>query len=382
MTSAEFSSRLKIIMISLLIILNSCITEFIPKTTEDKNFLVVDGMITDRPGVNTVKLSRSFPLGGSSVAAPVTGYNVIITDDIGNTFNLKEKVAGIYVTDSSEFKGTVGRTYTLHIYKNSFDDHIYKSFPVEMTAVPPVDSIFYEKVTLAKEDPWTQPKEGCNIYLNTHDSTGQCRYFRWEYIETWEFIIPYNNVKNNRCWVSANSDLINIKNTSVITEDKIEKFLLNYISNETDRLKNKYSILVNQYSIGEEEYNYWEELQKLSEKSGSLYDIIPSSVANNLYCLDDPNVKVLGYFSVSAMSSKRIFIKDNFKGLVDLYSIDNCGVDTILVNNNTQNIDSFFWVIGTGGGEHGNYWLTTPFRRCADCTTRGTKTKPDFWIGE
>jgi hypothetical protein len=46
--------------------------------------------------------------------------------------------------------------------------------------------------------------------------------------------------------------------------------------------------------------------------------MIPSSIPSNISCIDDPNEKVLGYFSVSARSSKKIFIKDIFSGLIDL----------------------------------------------------------------
>jgi hypothetical protein len=82
--------------------------------------------------------------------------------------------------------------------------------------------------------------------------------------------------------------------------------LLKFISNLTDRLRVGYSILVDQYSLNEDEYLYWEKLQSITEQVGGLYDIIPSPVPSNVYCVDDPNEKVLGYFSVSANTSKRL----------------------------------------------------------------------------
>jgi len=50
---------------------NSCITQFVPQTNEDKQLLVVEGLITDQPVVNIVKLSRSLPLGTKNTANPV-----------------------------------------------------------------------------------------------------------------------------------------------------------------------------------------------------------------------------------------------------------------------------------------------------------------------
>ena len=108
----------KIILISFLLFLNSCITPFLPKTSQYKEMIVVDGLITDQPGKNIIKLSRTLPLGTDSAAAPVKGCSVTVTDNLGKTFNFTEKLAGTYVSDSSEFQGSIGRFYTLHISTN------------------------------------------------------------------------------------------------------------------------------------------------------------------------------------------------------------------------------------------------------------------------
>jgi hypothetical protein len=365
----------QILLLSILLLFNSCIVEFIPQTNEDKEILVVEGLITDRPGPNTIKLSKSLPLGGKSAAKPLHGCSITISDDHFNYYSFRETVAGTYVTDPAIFHGIIGRLYTLHIRTNTSNNNLnYESFPMEMKPVPAIDSIYYEKMTL-KEIDGISAQEGCQVYLNTHDPTNQTKFYRWEYSETWEFVLPYY-VANKICWVSASSDLINIKNTTVLEEDRIDRYPLNFISNQTDRLNVKYSILVNQYSLNEDEYLYWEKLQNLSEQVGGLYDIIPSSIPSNVYCLDDPNEKVLGYFSVSANSSKRIFIKDRFAGLINLYAT--CPADTVSLGFPIPNLNSTVWIIE----EHGMpdpYRVLTYNKGCADCTVRGTTKEPDFW---
>lgn len=364
-------------IIFLLLFLNSCISQFIPQTNETKELLVVEGLITDQPGVNTIKLSRSLPLGRKSIANPVKGSLVTLTDDLGNTFNFIEKGTGTYVSDPSKFQGIIGRFYTLHIStKTSFNNYSFESYPMEMKPVPPIDSVYYEKVSIPNDEMISRVLEGCQIYLNTHDAENKCRFYRWEYAETWKIILPYV-VPNNICWVSDNSSTINIKNTSVFAEDKVNRYPLNYISNATDRLKEKYSILVNQYSLNEDEYLYWEKLQNLSEQVGGLYDMIPSAIPSNIYCLDDPNEKVLGYFSVSASTSKRIFIKDYFRGLIDPYSIGACVADTIFGNAAIPDLNSSVWVIIDS--DLPRFRVITYNKGCADCTVRGTTIKPDFW---
>jgi hypothetical protein len=135
---------------------------------------------------------------------------------------------------------------------------------------------------------------------------------------------------------------------------------------------------VNQYSLNEDEYLYWQKLQNFSEQVGGLYDMIPSSIPSNVYCTDDPNETVLGYFSVSASSSKRIFIKDRFAGLVNQYI--NCPADTVYGNGPIQNLNNTVWVIITVSMPPPPYRVITYTKGCADCTVRGTTVEPDFWI--
>ena len=366
----------KSILIIFIFLLGSCVSQFIPETKESQELLVVEGLLTNTQGPHTIKLSSSIPLGTTKDPKPISGSIVTISDDFGSYIRLTETEPGTYITPLF-FHGVIGRFYTLHIRTNSsLGNYSYESFPMEMKPVPPVDSIYYEKVTIADNNKFAQPKEGCQIYLNTHDETGQCKFYRWEYDETWEFRLPYT-VPNYICWVSASSDKINVKSTTSLAEARIMKYPLSFISNTTDRLKVKYSMLVNQYSVSEDEYHYWEKLQNLSEQVGGLYDLIPASIQGNVYSTNNPNEKVLGYFSVSATSSKRIFIKDKFAGIVDLYNADACVADTIFGGAYIPNLNSTVWVIVDNFLP--SYKVITYTKGCADCTTRGTTQEPSFW---
>jgi hypothetical protein len=375
------SSITKVILLTFLFLQNSCITEFIPRTNEDKKLLVVEGLITDEPDTNTIKLSESLPLGTRSVSNPVKGCIVTITDDLGNTFIFTEKTDGIYVSDPSEFQGIVGRFYTLHIKTNESDNsRNYESSPEELIPVPAIDSVYFEKISI-KTTNGVNSQEGCQVYLNTHDPTSRSKFYRWKYDETWKFIIPYT-VPNKTCWLSSISDIINIKKTTLFEEDRISRYPLLFISNLTDRLRVKYSILVKQYSLNEDEYLYWEKIQNITEQVGGLYDIIPSTVPSNVYCTNDPNEKVLGYFSVSASKSKRLFINTFFAGVQTPYTDDVCISDTIFGDDPIPSLNTFVWVIIDHPVPPPQYKVITRSKACYDCTLRGTNIKPDFWNDE
>lgn len=375
-----------------LLIPAACITSYTPSNVENEQALVVEGLITDQPGVYTVKISLSTSLWGSKNIVRLAGCKVWVTDDIGGKFDLAEGVTfGTYVTDPVKFTGVPGRTYILHIINLSrFGDVQYESYPTKMVPVPPVDSVFYEKRSFYQDGFGTV--EGCQIFLNANDPSGECRFYRWEYRETWEFRLPDDYmVLNKTCWRSENSSGILIKNSSSLENEKIARFPLLTISNPVDRLSVKYSLLVNQYSLGEDEFYYWEKIKNMTEETGGLYDVIPASISSNIYCPEDISRKVLGYFSVSAVKSKRIFIKDNF--LENNMNYFNCVADTIHKSGSYWvKYDYLIHRNDTVSGEGISYWalydyplsvppvkIITWNKDCADCTTRGTIYRPDFW---
>jgi len=358
--------------------LSSCISQFIPQTKEDKEFLVIEGLITDKTDANTIKLSISTLLGTTNRAVPVTGCTVSVADNLGSNVSFTEVSPGSY-KPSSSFQGVIGRSYVLHITRYSESNALnYESVPMELKPVPLIDSVFYEKVTIDPGSNVSLAKDGCQIYLNTHDASNKCKFYRWEYDETWKFEIPYS-VPNKICWVTDKSKTINIKSTTSLTEDKILRYPINYISNQTDRLSRTYSILVTQYSLNEDEYLYWEKLENIAEQVGGLYDMIPASVPSNIYCTSDPAEKVLGFFSVSATSSKRIFLKGNFRGQFNPYTADQCVADTIFAGDPLPaNLGTSVWIIVSNFMPP--YVVTTYSKGCYDCTVRGTNIPHDYWI--
>ncbi len=357
----------------LMIMAGGCVAEYMPIVNEQNLLLVVEGLITDKPGGDTVRLSRSLPFGRKSEARPYGGCIVKISDDLGNFFDLKEKSPGIYVTDSADFIGMAGRTYKLHI--RTPNAMSYESSPMEMKPVPVIDSIYYEKTVIKKREGFYSGIDGCQIYLDTHDPSNNCRFYRWDFTETWELMLPYF-VENRTCWRSETSNNINIKSTAAFDEVHIIRQPVTSITNVTDRLSRKYSIQVNQYSLSEDEFIYWEKIQNLTNNTGGLYDIIPSSISGNMVSVENPSEKVLGYFSVSAMTSKRIFIKDDFDGITDLYK--NCADGTIY-SYPPEGLGESVWILEDHLDKAVPFWIITHNKGCADCTVRGSNKKPAYW---
>ena len=120
----------------------TCIDPYAPKLAGYDSLLVVDGLITDANSSFTVKLSQTFQ-DQNSLPTAVSDATLFISDDTGNKSNLKNKGRGIYKTDSLEFKGTIGRTYILHILTHEGEE--FESEPCLMQSVPDIDSVFILK---------------------------------------------------------------------------------------------------------------------------------------------------------------------------------------------------------------------------------------------
>ncbi len=105
-----------IVLLLILVNSDSCVINYVPKISDYEESLVVEGFITDQPGINTIKISRSEPLWRRQFVKPLTGCIVTISDELGHIYSLKETVTfGVYITDPANFRGVIGRKYTLHI---------------------------------------------------------------------------------------------------------------------------------------------------------------------------------------------------------------------------------------------------------------------------
>jgi hypothetical protein len=356
-----------------LALIAGCTVQFLPEIDQNQEQLVVEGMITDQNRVNRIKLSESIPVGKPLVRKAVKGAVVTIRDDKGIVTSLTEAPTGTYSTDSTKFIGRVGGRYSLNIKINNVN---YETDFIEMKPVPPVKSLYYEKEVINASKDIREVEEGCRIYADTYDPSGECLFFRWDYTETWEYHIPYT-VTNRICWVTHRSHEILIKNTSIYSQARVSKYPILFITNKNDKLKVKYSILVNQYSIDEPEYDFWEKVRNVSQNVGSLYDITPMAIQGNIRCTTNPEQSAIGYFSVSAVTQKRLFIRDKFLGLPHFYSY--CATDTIYGILPAAGLNTTYWVIEDYQNEVPPWWVITEFRECGDCTTEGTKVKPLFW---
>jgi hypothetical protein len=393
-----------------LIAFNTCTDPYTPHMGKYKSVLVVEGLITDEKIPYEVTLSRTFQ-SIDSVTAKVSDAVVFITDESGNATNLNYSGEGTYKTDSSLFRGEAGKTYTLHIQTSNGNK--YESEPCLMAPVTDINSVYY-----AKEENISSTSgktlTGIEIYLDSKDNSGDNRYFRWKYEETWKFKLPspkrYNYVSDTEiipltdireyCWKSSKSAEILIGSILQGQADFIQKEPVLFIQSDlSDRLTIRYSILVKQMSISGKEYDFWNNLKQVNEAGGTIFDSQPYSVISNIYNVDDQDETVLGYFSVSAVKEKRIYINPGDLIVMNMphynYDCEEFVVSpsdynsTLPPGAKPMNFDDVYNMFVSAGNivfvgpiynaQNKLYKLVFATTKCSDCGLSGEVDKPDFW---
>lgn len=397
----------KLLIISglILFLLKSCIDPYQLNLSEYDSLLVVEGMITDENRPYTIALSRTFQ-NKDTFPEKVRYANVYVTTGDEEPIVFTEKEPGIYQSDPATFRGRAGETYTLHIRTVNNE---YVSDPCLMVPVPAIDTVSFVRDKHFSTDGTTE-LDGVSIFVTPSSATGTGEYLRWDFEETWKVEAPYPvgyqylghrtvitiPVQNQTCWKHESSSNILVYAYPSGDIPQVIKQPLTFISPvTTDRLTHQYSILVKQYSLSKEEYDFWNDLKQVSEERGDIFDKQPHFVPGNIHSVKNKSEKVLGYFQVSAVAEKRIYITKHQISNLQLPSfryhckiIEVGGEDPAEGQTGFASLDDaynfytgigmvFVYPIYHGLALTGLAFATVA---CTDCSVAADPVKPDFWI--
>lgn len=161
----------------------------------------------------------------------------------------------------------------------------------------------------------------------------------------------------------------------MMESNEIHQQPLHFVSNQTPRLQEKYSLLVVQHSLSYDAFLYWDKIRAQSGDAGGLFETQPSSSRGNISNINDPDEKVLGYFFASQVQEKRINVSEDFD--FPIVGFD-CPLDTAQsLEDFGMNYPYIMWSLSNWG--RGPPYAYS-YKECHDCTYRGgVTTKPDYW---
>ncbi len=372
------------------VLLNSCVEKYWPDIgNKYEKILAVDGMITNKPGPYTIRLSLS-----SSVrivdSSPVEGCELTISDNTGYSETLYEIEPGVYKTNPA-FQGVVGKKYKLTIH--SPDEKTYESGFQELKSPVGIDTL-YAHIEFKNNPDADYDLAGYQFYVSTNAAIEDTNYYFWKLEQTYKFNSNYrirymfdgqyhsipHPAPYYTCWKTNTVPELFTYNTLQLNEPVIRDLPLHYVTTETKELSIKYSVLVKQLTLTREAYNYFHRLQD-QVGQGTLYDKQPYQIYGNMANVNDAEEPVLGYFLVAGSAEKRIFV-DKPEDL-DFYYNATCGMITDdlwrMLMSIRHNWPVFLTIIYDEEGGGGTTAL--PNRQsCLDCREAdGDTTMPVFW---
>lgn len=141
--------------------------------------LVVDGWITNQPGPQKIRLTKSGAYFDNTPASAALQAEVWVEDDLGAVYRFSDTASdGNYTwqpADADSALGAIGRAYTLHI---EYEGDLYTA-QNEIKRVPSIDSIVFthESWPVTPED---GPKDGfiAEFYARDFEGAGDCYWIK------------------------------------------------------------------------------------------------------------------------------------------------------------------------------------------------------------
>ncbi len=394
----------KVFSVVILLFFISCTEEIDFKTESFESALVIDATITNQLKQQEVLLSRTFRFEEDG-PNPETNAEVRIVSDNGE-FNFQEIEDGKYISNTA-FKAEPNSNYTLKVITNN--GRLYTSSSMQLTQATQIDQLYAVRETN------DLGVNGMAIYADSYDPTGNSKYYRYEYEETYKIIAPKwvpediividefypctvslvpKSQEEQVCYNTVNSKSINQTNTNALTEDRVTRHLVRFIDEDNFIISHRYSILLKQFIPSQQAYTFYETLHHFSEEGSLLSQVQPGFINSNVFSESNPNEKVLGFFDVSSVTFKRIYF--NYRDFYPNENLPPFPVSCIptghsqFTNGNPPACGSLITellrdrvVYHHGASITPDNTTIGPFlmvlRECGDCTALGNNAVPDFW---
>jgi hypothetical protein len=345
----------------------------------------VEGVLNAGNGPTSLFLSRSFKLDDTAVLKGEQNAIVTVEGKDNTTRQLTMTGDGIYTSPGLNL--VLSQEYRLRVVTAAGKEYVSEFVMAKQT--PPIDDVTFR-----------QNDKGVQIYVTTHDNTGDSRYYLWNYDETWEIrtyffskykyvladdtVLPRSQAEDvSTCWKYGSSHDILIGTSTAYETDTIPEAPVRFIGNGDERLAVRYSILVKQTALDKKGYEFYELMKKNTESIGTIFDPQPSQAQGNMHSVSDPNEQVIGNITVTNIEEKRIFIE---AAELDRWRFtQSCTTDTV-----ANDPDSIYFAYGTGWDVYDAIFSRTrpgviesykfSIRSCVDCTKRGGDlSRPPYW---
>ncbi|UWX61138.1 DUF4249 domain-containing protein [Chryseobacterium oranimense] len=267
-----------IFIILSLFVVTSCEKEINLDLDDKSGTIVIEGNVTNQPGPYTVRITKSVAFTQNNQYPAVTGAQVILSDNTGQTETLQYIGDGKYITTA--FTGITGRTYTLKIQAEGQQYTAQSTMPeaVSFDGLTQDSFTFGGETTYTLLPVFTDPPALGNRYL---------------------FNFTINNMTKKTFEVfsdNVNNGLVNQRPLLLPNEDDKD--------DPTDhKVAPGDTVYVEMQSIDHNIFTYYSALLQISEGGGPGGGVTPTNPPSNI------NNGALGYFSAHTVQKRSIVIQ-------------------------------------------------------------------------
>lgn len=378
----------------------NCKEPFEIENNDFESALVVESTITNELKYHEVKLSETNYLDAEGEIV-VNNAQVWIEDSNSNTYNFTYDTDGKYISND-EFNAVANTTYTLHINNNG---KLYKSSETVLSPEAELSDVYAQLSTLNDES-------GIYVFVDVDNPTGNSQFFRYEFEETYKIVAPNPSTLDftltdsypgeyeietfprtdeiETCFSTKVSSGIIQASTEGLNNNTISLFPVHFIASDDYKIRDRYSIIVKQYAQSLESYSYYKILKELGDSQSLLSQNQSGYISGNISSENNSNEKVLGFFDVASVSSKRIFFNYQDFNLAKPQYLVECESIELDYNDNASEIFDgdrnertyLKYLLSTGYvilfSENTIYQIIGPY--CGDCTSFSSNVVPEFWV--
>jgi hypothetical protein len=273
-----------IIIIAIASSLVSCEESITLDLDQTPSRLVIEAQVTNKPGYQYVRLSKTADFYQTGKTPRVTNAQVIVRDDLGKTFTFVHNPrahadsAGIYVPQSP-FAGEIGRTYTLRV---DSEGEVYTAED-KMVSVIPIDSLKQQISEDEEEDPDIEGKI-YELLMFAREPQNESNFYLFKFFRNDSLVFD-----NDTDIYFTDDEFLAEKIDGVATP-------VYYALNDLGR--------VEVFSLSRVGYIYYSDLWSLlNNDAGGMFGPIPSSPRTNI------TNGAVGFFQVSAINSKELRVE-------------------------------------------------------------------------
>lgn len=294
------------LVLSLLLCMG-CIKEISFELGQQENQLVIYGILSDQAGKHLFRVTRTNPFERQVDSEPIRGATLFVQDSKANRYPFIELGAGTYMLKDTLFRAVTGEQYQLDVTLP--DGGHYRSDVEVMPAPVPVGRV-YPGLDVDEKN-YNQTFQVFADVKIPADPAGI--YLRWEVSRVWRRTsIDFGALFGNYfffptfpiCYITEDAEPNGVRIFGSKRRDAFDLKQQEVARIEADnRFFERNAFEVIQYRISARTHEYWRNINLVGNPSGTIFDVPPAAVRGNIYNVNNPKERILGYFEVAAVDT-------------------------------------------------------------------------------